>query len=109
MPPRPKFSTEDFVKIVEWWCELRDIRWRYTKEKGVEKFLRKLPTRKNFICVKPKTLDDLKEVVSNFVESLDKEVVRRAVRDVRHRMELCIKMDGGHFESQLKKYKQGTI
>ena len=59
--------------------------------------------------VKPKTLDDLKEVVSDFVESLDEEEVRRAVRDVRPRAELCIKMDGGHFESQLKKYKRGTI
>ena len=52
---------------------------------------------------------DLKEVVSNFVESLDDEVVRRAVRDVRPRAELCLKMGGGHFESQLKKYKRGTI
>ena len=55
--------------------------------------------------VKPKTLNDLKEVV----ESLDEEEVRRAVRDVRPRAELCIKMDGSHFESQLKKYKRGTI
>ena len=108
MPPRPKFSTEDFVKIVEWWCELKDIhkvRWRYAKEKGIEHFPRKLPTMKNFISVKPKTLNDLKEVV----ESLDEEEVRRAVRDVRPRAELCIKMDGSHFESQLKKYKRGTI
>ena len=54
MPPRPKFSTEDSVKIVEWWCELKDIhkvRWRYAKEKGIEHFPRKLPTRKNFKCV----------------------------------------------------------
>ena len=35
-------------------------------------------------------------VVSNFVESLDEEEVRRAVRDIRPRAELCIKMDGGH-------------
>ena len=112
MPPRPKFSTEDFVKIVEWWCKLKDIhkvRWRYAKEKGIEKFPRKLPTRKNFKCVKPKTLDDLKEVVSNFVESLDEEEVRRAASDVRPRAELCIKMDSSHFESQLKKYNRGTI
>ena len=59
--------------------------------------------------VKPKTLNDLKKVVSNFVQSLDEEEVRRAVKDVRPRVELCIKMDGGHFESQLKKYKRGTI
>ena len=51
MPPRPKFSTEDSVKIVERWCELKDIhkvRWRYSKEKGIEHFPRKFPTRKNF-------------------------------------------------------------
>ena len=59
--------------------------------------------------VKPSTLEELKEVVSDFVASLDDEDVRRAVRDVRPRAELCIKMDGGHFESQLQKYKRGTI
>ena len=32
--------------------------------------------------VKPKTQEELKEVVSNFVASLDKEDVRRTVRDV---------------------------
>ena len=43
--------------------------------------------------------------MSNFVESLDEEEVRRAIRVIRPRAELCIKMDGGHFDSQLKKYK----
>ena len=41
--------------------------------------------------------------------SIDDAEVRRAVRDVRPRAELCIKIDGGHFDSQLKKYKRGTI
>ena len=59
--------------------------------------------------VKPKTLDDLMEVVRDFLASLDPAEGRRAVRDVRPRAELCIKMDGGHFESKLKKYKRGTI
>ena len=57
--------------------------------------------------VKPKNLDDLKEVVSNILESLEEEEVRRAIRDIRDirpRAELCINMDGSHFESQLKKY-----
>ena len=36
-------------------------------------------------------------------------MVRRAVRDVRPRAKMCIKMGGSHFESQLKKYKRGTI
>ena len=49
------------------------------------------------------------EVVSDFVASLDPAEVRRAVRNVRTRAELCIKMDGGYFESKLKKYKQGRV
>ena len=40
--------------------------------------------------------------------SLDKAKVRRAVRDVRPRAEMCVKMGGGHFESKLKKYKRGS-
>ena len=59
--------------------------------------------------VKPSTLEELKEVVTDFCDSLDEEEVRRAVRDVRPRAELCLKMGGGHFESQLKKYKRGTL
>ena len=49
------------------------------------------------------------EVVSDFVASLDPAEVRRSVRDVRPRAELCVKMDGWHFDSKLKKYKRGTI
>ena len=30
--------------------------------------------------------------MSDFVESLDEDVVRRAVRDIRPRAEMCIKM-----------------
>ncbi len=47
-------------------------------------------------------------MVNDCVASLDEDEVRRAVRDVRPRAELCLKMGGGHFESQLKKYKRGT-
>ena len=57
----------------------------------------------------PKSCEELKMVVSDFVECLDEDVVRRVVRDIRPRAELCIKMGGGHFESQLKKYKRGAI
>ena len=59
--------------------------------------------------VKPKTPEDLMEVVSNFLGSLDESEKRRAARDVRPRADLCVKMDSGHFESKLKKYKRGTI
>ena len=41
--------------------------------------------------VKPRDLGELQEVVSDFVESLDEDVVRRAIRDVRPRAEICIK------------------
>ena len=59
--------------------------------------------------VKPKSLEDLMEVVTGYVGSLDEAEVRRAVRDVRPRAELCVKMGGSHFESKLKKYKRETI
>ncbi len=42
--------------------------------------------------VKPRDLGELQEVVRDFVEFLDEEVVRRAVRDIRPRAEMCIKM-----------------
>ena len=44
--------------------------------------------------VKPRNLGEPQEVVSDFVKSLDEDVVRRAVRDVRPRAEMCIKMGG---------------
>ena len=42
--------------------------------------------------VKPRDFGKLQAVVSDFVESLDKDVARRAVRDVRPRAEMCIKL-----------------
>ena len=41
--------------------------------------------------VKPRDLGELQEVVIDFVESLDKDVARRAVSDVRPRAKMCIK------------------
>ena len=41
--------------------------------------------------VKPRNLGELQEVVIDFVESLDEDVARRAVRDVRPRAEMSIK------------------
>ena len=41
--------------------------------------------------VKPRDLGELQEVVIDFVESLDEDVARRAVRDVRPRVQMCIK------------------
>ena len=51
MAPQPRFSKDELIKIVEWWFELRDldkVRWRYAKEKGIEKFPRKLPKKNVF-------------------------------------------------------------
>ena len=89
--------------------DLDKVRWKYAKLKGLERHPRKLPKKNVSRRVKPRTLEELKEVVTDFCDSLDEEEVRRAVRDVRPRAELCLKMGGGHFESQLKKYKRGTL
>ena len=40
----------------------------------------------------PKSLEELKTVVSDFVECLDEDIVRRTGRDIWPRAELCIKM-----------------
>ena len=82
MPFKSKFSTDDSIQIVAWWYELKDIhkvRWRYAKEKGIKKFPRKLPCNRK---VKPKTLEELQEVVSDFVSN-NYAKVRRAVRDAK--------------------------
>ena len=86
--------------------DIHKVQWHYAKEKGIKKFPRKLPCDRK---VKPKTLEELQEVVSDFVASINDAEVRRAMRDVRPRAELCVKMDGGHFDSQIKIYKRGTI
>ena len=78
MPFKSKFSTDDSIQIVAWWYELKDIhkvRWRYAKDKGIEKFSRKLPSRRVFKCV----IDRFKSTVSDFVASIDDAEVRRAV------------------------------
>ena len=50
MPSRPQFSTDDSVKIQDWY-ELKDIHkvhCDYAKDKGIERFPRKLLSRKVF-------------------------------------------------------------
>ena len=54
MPSKSKFSMDDSIQLVALWYELKDIhnvRWRYSKDKGIEKFSRKLPSRRVFKCV----------------------------------------------------------
>ena len=70
MLSQSKFSKDNSVKIVIWMCELKDldkVRWHYAKEKGIKKCPRKLPKKKIFKCVKHRTLEKLKEVMSNLV------------------------------------------
>ena len=50
MPPRSKFTTDESVKIVKLWYELKDLH-KVAKENGIEKFPRKLPSIKTFKCV----------------------------------------------------------
>ena len=45
MAHKCQFSTDDSVNIVPWWGKLKDldkVRWHYAKEKGIERFPRKL-------------------------------------------------------------------
>ena len=42
--------------------------------------------------VKPRDFGKLQVVVSDFVQSLDEDVARRAIRDIRPRAEMCIKL-----------------
>ena len=56
--------------------------------------------------VKPQTLDELKEVVTDYVESLSEEEVRKAVKNTSFRAEMCLQVQGGHFEHLLQKEKR---
>ena len=56
--------------------------------------------------MKPESLEELKDIVDTFVDSLDPEEVRKATSDIYPRARLCIDNGGGHFEAELKKYKR---
>ena len=51
-------------------------------------------------------LEELKEIVDDFCESLDPDEIRRAVANVRKRAAACIECGGGHFEHLLKKARK---
>ena len=44
------------------------------------------------------SLRELKSTVQDFADSLDAEDVKRAVRHLRRRAEMCIKRKGGHVD-----------
>ena len=93
MAPRSQFSTDDSVKIVTWWGEEK-ILTRLAGAMQRRKTLKNSPEnclqRRSSKAWSTDSFEDLKEVVSDFVDSLDDAVVRRAVRDVRPRAELCL-------------------
>ena len=60
-------------------------------EAPCDNFLRGICDQENR-RVKPRNLGELQEVVIDFVESLDEDVARRAIRDIRPRAEICIKL-----------------
>ena len=112
MPPKFPLITEECIQIVRWWHETVLNTFFLGSFLGCFSILLSLAYfhRTLFRSFDVwKNLDELKKVVNDYVASLDEDEVRRAVRDVRPRTELCLKMGSGHFESQLKNYKRGTI
>ena len=97
MPPRPQFETDDSVGplIIS---DNTEIPWPARRpDKAPCDFYLWGICEAEIRRVEPKTLEDLMEVVNNFVASLDEKEVRRdvrAIRSVRPRAELCIKIGG---------------
>ena len=97
IPPRPQFATDDSVRplIIS---DNTEIPWPSRRpDKALCDFYLWGICEAEIRRVKPKTLEDLMEVVNKFVASLDETEVRRdvtAVRSVRPRAELCIKIGG---------------
>ena len=53
--------------------------------------------------VKPRDFGKLQAVVSDFVQSLDEDVARRAIRDIRPRAKMCIKLAAVTVEETIEK------
>ena len=54
---------------------------------------------------KPKTVEDLKEVVETFSRSIQKETLWKVADNFMKRVQFCFDENGGHFEHLLKKSK----
>ena len=98
---RPSSFTKDqMVNIVLWWGELQNVfkvRRKYAKHYGIDRHPREGPT-----------LEELKEILDDFCESLDPEEIGRAVANVRKLAAACIECGGGHFEHLLKRARKDT-
>ena len=109
MPPRPQFSIDESVEIVAWWYELKDIHTARSPDQAPCDFWLWSICKAEVRRVKPKTLDDLMEVVSDFVASLDPAEVRRAVRDVRPELRYASKWTAGILSLSSRNIKEGPL
>ena len=57
-----------------------------------------------FRC-QPKTMTELKNLVSDFSESMDQDLIRRVCGSARERFQMLEKVQGGHFENQMRKLR----
>lgn len=56
----------------------------------------------------PASIEELKQTVTEFANSLTPEEIKKAVGDIIPRAEACIMSNGGAFEYRLKKHKRGV-
>ena len=61
-----------------------------------------------FHLPKPNSIEELMEHVSDYVKSIPREVVYKAVKDIYKRAGCCLENGGGAFESRLKMYKKNN-
>ena len=60
--------------------------------------------------IKPKSIEDLKHIVEDFIECIDPEMIRRACESTRQRLLMMSIENGGRFEhkkSALKPHLDG--
>ena len=50
----------------------------------------------------PGNMDELKDIVNEFAENMDPDLVRRMCAHTRKRAEICVAQKGCHFEHLLK-------
>ena len=58
-------------------------------------------TRYSSLNPKPTDIDQLKEALQNIWNELPKASIDKAINSFRHRLQLCMAAEGGHFEQLL--------
>ena len=56
--------------------------------------------------VQPDTMEELKQIVEEFAEAMEKESIHNAAEGVLTRSKVCLKMGGGAFEYAYKKMNE---